>query len=367
VVTTADGARDPLAVVGSDRLLVVLDAPAALPGRRPGDAWSPPDGSTTRIHIGTDQTGAILGRSGRDAVTLPDGRALALLRLDRPVATAVGERFVLRRPRPAALLAGGIVLDPDPARGRSRRRQSTLRLSRLVAAVGEGDQEAILAALIELHGHLISSAGPQLAADVQRDAADAILAAVEAYHREHPKAAGLPLSAARGTGSTLIRRSVSIDRPAADEAAITLLAGMLADGRLERSGETVHLPGRGVPLPDPVREEAMRRLLQALDDPAPPALRSAASAASCPPDAVRELERNALIVVVDDDLAWSAAAFERLSDQALGLATAAPLTPAALRDATGTSRKYVMALLEELDRRGLLRRTPEGHVPGPRA
>jgi hypothetical protein len=111
----------------------------------------------------------------------------------------------------------------------------------------------------------------------------------------------------------------------------------------------------------------MRRLVQALDDPAPPALGSAAAAASCPSDAVRELERSGRIVVVGDDLAWSAAAFERLSDQALGLATVAPLTPAALRDATRTSRKYVMALLEELDRRGLLRRTPAGHVPGPRA
>jgi hypothetical protein len=27
----------------------------------------------------------------------------------------------------------------------------------------------------------------------------------------------------------------------------------------------------------------------------------------------------------------------------------------------------VMALLEDLDRRGVLRRTPTGHVPGPRA
>jgi hypothetical protein len=26
-----------------------------------------------------------------------------------------------------------------------------------------------------------------------------------------------------------------------------------------------------------------------------------------------------------------------------------------------------MAILEDLDRRGVLRRTPEGHVPGPRA
>jgi hypothetical protein len=52
---------------------------------------------------------------------------------------------------------------------------------------------------------------------------------------------------------------------------------------------------------------------------------------------------------------------------ALEGARAAPLTPAALRDATGTSRKYVLAILEDLDRRQILRRTPEGHIPGPRA
>ena len=49
------------------------------------------------------------------------------------------------------------------------------------------------------------------------------------------------------------------------------------------------------------------------------------------------------------------------------MAAVTPLTPAALRDATGTSRKYVMAILEDLDRRAILRRTPNGHVPGVRA
>jgi hypothetical protein len=49
------------------------------------------------------------------------------------------------------------------------------------------------------------------------------------------------------------------------------------------------------------------------------------------------------------------------------MAAAGPLTPAAYRDATGTSRKFVMAILEDLDRRGVLRRTDAGHVPGPRA
>ena len=49
------------------------------------------------------------------------------------------------------------------------------------------------------------------------------------------------------------------------------------------------------------------------------------------------------------------------------MAADAPLTPAAFRDATGTSRKYVMALLEDLDRRAIMRRTPAGHVPGAKA
>jgi hypothetical protein len=111
----------------------------------------------------------------------------------------------------------------------------------------------------------------------------------------------------------------------------------------------------------------MARLQELLDVTAPPSLAAAAREAACPADAIRELERGGRIVVVGADLAWSSAAFERLTATALQLAGDEALSPATLRDATGTSRKYVMALLEELDRRGILRRTPAGHVRGPRA
>jgi hypothetical protein len=47
------------------------------------------------------------------------------------------------------------------------------------------------------------------------------------------------------------------------------------------------------------------------------------------------------------------------------MAAAGPLSPAVFRDATGTSRRYVLVILEDLDRRGLLRRTEAGHVLGP--
>ena len=79
------------------------------------------------------------------------------------------------------------------------------------------------------------------------------------------------------------------------------------------------------------------------------------------------LEAAGRIVRVDRDLAWSARAYSDLEATASRMAAGGPLTPAALRDATGTSRKYVMALLEDLGRRGILTRTPAGHVAGPGA
>ena len=73
------------------------------------------------------------------------------------------------------------------------------------------------------------------------------------------------------------------------------------------------------------------------------------------------------IVRLAPDLAWATPTYQRLAAVALERARAGPLTPATYRDLTGTSRRYVLAILEDLDRRGILVRTPEGHVPGPRA
>jgi hypothetical protein len=111
----------------------------------------------------------------------------------------------------------------------------------------------------------------------------------------------------------------------------------------------------------------MDRLEARLDVVSPPALGEAARLAGCPPAGLRELERTNRIVRLADDLAWSFRAYRELAGRALAMAAERPLSPAAFRDATGTSRKYVMAILEDLDRRGVLERTADGHVPGPRA
>jgi hypothetical protein len=111
----------------------------------------------------------------------------------------------------------------------------------------------------------------------------------------------------------------------------------------------------------------MDRLEQALAVNAPPGLADATRSTGCPPDGVRELVASGRIVRLEPDLAYAASTFRALETLAVGMARDRPLTPAAFRDATGTSRRYVMVLLDEFGRRGLLVRTDAGHVPGPRA
>jgi hypothetical protein len=152
----------------------------------------------------------------------------------------------------------------------------------------------------------------------------------------------------------------------AQAAVIDVLDDLVERGALARSGETVRDPARGPERP-PELTAAMDRLEAALSVAGPPSLDGAAALAGCPPEGVRALTAEGRIVRLGPDLAWATPTYHRLAAVALDHARVAPLTPSAYRDATGTSRKFVMAILEDLDRRGILERTPEGHVPGPRA
>ena len=380
------------AVEVGDRMLVALGRPAN-PGRGPEarrPAWPPPDGTVARLHIGTAQVDAVVGRRGREVVSLPDGSVTAVLRLARPVAMAIGDRAVLRRPSPGDLLASVRVVDTDPARGISRRRANPERVIELARAVAEAEVDPAADALVALHGALAAGRIAALAGAMGRgEAGDArpsriglILAPdvrevleqdarrqVGEHHRAQPLEAGLSLAAIRRGLGVSLRRAVTVrrgDGMAADAAIDAVIDDLVSRRRLARDGDRLSDPallaGPGSALAD-----AMDRLVALLDVPTPPDLDAAARAAGCPPDAVRSLESAGRIIRVEANLAWSAAAFQRLVAQALALARRGSVTPAALRDASGTSRRYVMPLLEDLDRRGILARTPTGHVPGPRA
>ncbi|MEP6638901.1 MAG: selenocysteine-specific translation elongation factor [Chloroflexota bacterium] len=346
---------DDPGVAATDRLLVVLATPL-------------PDRTRVRVHLGTAAVDGSVGRSGRDGLDLADGSAAAILRLTAPLAVAAGDRFVLRRGSGAERIVGGVVLDAEPARGISRRRQTADRVERLAAAVSAGDATAIAAARLDLRGAVVSADGNPgpvtVAPDVIESVEATVLVAVSAATD-----GATSLTKARATAQRALRRAVTLRRVPAAEAASAIVEGLVAAGRLLRAGASVQLPG-GTPrnqAPDPELTAAVDRLERALSVLAPPPLADAARATRCPPSGIRDLERAGRIVVLDADLAYATATYRDLASTALSLAQASPLTPAALRDATGTSRKYVMAILEDLDRRGILRRTAGGHLPGPRA
>ncbi|MDP9482946.1 MAG: selenocysteine-specific translation elongation factor [Chloroflexota bacterium] len=372
---------DP-AVRASNRLLAILRRPAQLDDRARTRAWPPPAGSTFRLHLGTESVDARIRRGRRDSAGLPDGRRVVTLGLARPIAVAPGDSFVLRVPSPAATAAGGQVLDPTPPVGASARRLSADDLTAFALARLNGDEGAELAARLRIHGLVARPDGPPPAHEAHEarglgawllagEVASALeaegLALVEAHRVAAPLAKGAPLAEIRRTLARALRRRVSADERHATELADALIGGMVGDGRLVRDGDLVRDPNRSSGTLPPAALVAMDRLEAALNVPAPPALAEAVRASRCPAEGVRALEAAGRIVRVEDDLAWAGATYRELEALALRLADPGPLTPAALRDATGTSRKYVMALLEDLARRGVLRRTPDGHVRGPRA
>jgi hypothetical protein len=234
-------------------------------------------------------------------------------------------------------------------------------VTRLADAVDSGDRGSIAAARLELHGAIAPAHGPvTIAVDVTDAVGPIVVASVEGV---------ASLTAVRSTAARAVRRRLTIGRQAAAAAAVGIVDDMVRHGGLVRDGSEIRLPGTVAAGAESDLDlaVAMDRLERALAVAAPPGLVEAARSVGCPPEGIRALERAARIEILEPDLAYAASTYRALASRALAMAVLEPLTPAAFRDATGTSRKYVMAILTDLDRRGILRRTDAGHVPGPRA
>ena len=362
-VLAADGA-----IRGTDRLLAELRRPADIDG---SVAWPPRSRRQLRVHVGTAQTNASLR-------LVPGADGYAILTLSEPIGTFAGDRLVLRDPARGTAIAGGRVLDLAPPRGPARRRLSPERIGALRDAVSTWDPAKLTAAIVDLHG--VEPTRPTvgtppghlelvLAQDVRATLVVAAVEAVTAHHAVSPLSPGLPLPRARAALLRHLRSLATVERAHVDLARVAIDAvidDLVADGRLARRGDVLRDPSLALDRSADL-VAAMDRLEAALATAAPPSLAEAAAATGCPPEGIRALQADGRIVRIADDMAWATATYHGLAALALESARMAPLTPAAFRDATGTSRKYVLAILEDLNRRGVLERTPEGHIPGPRA
>ena len=319
------------------------------------------------------------------------------LRLERPLIVAAGDRFILRQPSPSVTIGGGVVLSPHPRRRWKRFDPAVIARLEILAA-GAPD-EILLQTLArhplctsqELFAHsgldleLAGAAFEELCTDhalitlpmgqaqqlltlgAWMRVTDSLQTILATHHRQSPLRRGLARGEARsrlqaqaGIGAISVRQFnamvdewIAADAIGADDSflwksefsvTLTLQQQAIVDDLLSRFAAAPYAPPTAA---DTLRilgndEELLEMLIEQ--------------------GSIRRLPGG--ILFRSEDLeAMQTAVCEHI-------AATGSITLAATRDLFATSRKYVQALLEEMDRRHITRRdgdervlrTPESRV-----
>ncbi|MFL5801182.1 MAG: selenocysteine-specific translation elongation factor [Roseiflexaceae bacterium] len=335
-------------------------------------------------------------------VTLLDRKQIApgetgwlQLRLERTIAVARGDRYILRQPSPSRTLGGGQVVDTHPPRHRRFRPEVIAALESLARgtpadllqrALSDG-QPHMWAALLKASG-LAPPAAAQALAELIREEqvmllgpkdqvtrwqsdsdgdsnhlvtlspsqfvigasgwavlSDKLTSALRGYHRRYPLRMSMPREELR---SRLKLSGEGLD---------AVLGAGAAQGLVGIHEGSVRLAAHS-PTLTPDQERAAQRLLAAFAAApnSPPAL-------NLEPELLGWLVEQGKIVRVSDDIAFLPETYQAMvtwvRDQ---ITIAGNITVAQFRDRFGSSRKYALALLELLDERKITRRVGDARV-----
>jgi selenocysteine-specific elongation factor len=346
-------------------------------------------GERVRLHVGSDQVVARLHLL--EGPTLAPGETGAVeIETAHDVAAAPGDRFVLRAENASRTLGGGVVVQTLERRLPRKRKgivQSLLELaSRLddpeallaaeLRAVGErGTRAEDVARRTGLLPEALAVAMAALAARgeavrlghdeslwLDRASFDAVLErttrGLEALHVKDPALETFPVSAVRSAAGR-------VEEPVLDAA----LQRLLAAGTVVRDGAGLRLASHRSTLSARDRD-AMERVSAALAEARgqpPPIEDLAAGLGLAPRDAQRALkllENRGDVFKATPELwfhaGWIADAKERLRAHAK---EHGPFTASDARTLLDTTRKWVIPLLEALDKSGFTRRAGDRRTP----
>ena len=282
-----------------------------------------------------------------------DGSGAAIVELTDPLPLQVDDRVILREVGRQAVVAGGRVLDPEPPR---RAREAAATLEGLREA--ESPDEAATA-LLEARGvadveTLAAHTGggtpdAALATDtrafagwkVERTLGDAGRVVAD-FHAANPLRPGVPKA------SLAEQLDVTVDDL---EAIVAGSPDLVAEGPVVRAADF----GGGLDAEAGAAWEALRE--QLLEAGLTPPRRKEIDA---DPELMHALLRDDRLVAVSDELVYLPETLEQAVEEALRLPDG--FTVADFRDATGTSRKYAVPLLEWMDEAAITRREGEGRV-----
>ena len=333
------------------------------------------------LHAYTSETIAEVRLYGAKQIA-PDESAYAQIRLDDPALLLPGDRFILRQFSPVVTIGGGVVLDAapipkvkqeevagmleifaggDPLRTLqarvARRLDQGLTVAHAVAETG------LRKTVIERH------VAPALAkrtmlrigelfvnAMALENVKSAAVTTVSEFHQHNPLVAGISKQELQHT----LGASAGVFEAA--------LGSLVAEKKLDVSGELVRVAGHGIVMKD---EEAESK--KTIEDAFAsaglqvPALHQVIAGLKV--DRVRAqkivtlLLRDKVLVRISDELVFHRAALDELRGKMKAYKTKSPqIDVGAFKELTGVSRKYAIPLLEYLDRERVTRRVGDARV-----
>ncbi|HEX7049557.1 MAG TPA: selenocysteine-specific translation elongation factor [Longimicrobiales bacterium] len=333
-----------------------------------------------RFHLGTAEVMArvmLLDETGAGAELGPGAAAWAQLRLEAPVVARAGDRFVIRSYSPVTTIGGGIIAEPTADK---RKRLGPADAAVLDAVITQPAADAVTAlcraagprgaaiarlptdtphppheieaALAALEGTTLVRVGERaFAADIASETRTRLLAGLEAFHTAQPLRPGMDREELRRT----------LPATTARELGEWALAGLLADGAIVSRGGLVARAGHAPRLSDDQRR-IRDRLLDTLDAAGltPPPIAELPDELRAHPDfrtLLKLLEHEDAIVAVTPELYFTRAVIDGvIATVRRELAGRDGLTPADFRAVLPLSRKFLIPILEFLDRGGITHR-----------
>ena len=337
-----------------------------LPGEKPLK-----DQARVRVHIASAERLARV-RLLEGARVEPAATARAQLRLESPAAAGRGDRLIVRSYSPATTIAGAVVLDPLSPRRRREPRVVSLAAGVAATAAALVDEAgsagigaptlaarltmplAALAAALEGQAGLVAL-GRDPVRYISTRALDALTGearrALDQFHAGNPLKAGMPREE--------LRRRVFSHAP--DGAFERALAALTTGGELKMEGETVWLARHAVRL-SPAEEAARDLLLKRAHDAGLAGIDARAPGtaggdAGLAERVLRVLLAEGRVRRVGDAVVAAGALDELKKEVRRRWPPGTRLDVAGFKDLTGLSRKFVIPLLEYLDRERVTRRS----------
>jgi selenocysteine-specific elongation factor len=340
-----------------------------------------------KLFIGTAQRVARIRLLGGERLR-PGESGWAQLVLRRAVTALAGDRLVVRRPSPGETLGGGVVVETAPARLHRRQDAHILAtLERLaqgdprerlveraaaegpataqqLAAAANLDTDSAAAMLEDLIGggrmRRLGAAAPAaerllVESNSWKQLTDRARSVVQEYHRAFPLRPGVP------------REELKSRLGLQGRAFLACLHTWCAEGLMRESSGCVALLDYR-PAPSASQQAAIDRVMAQVvaAGSSPPTVKELTDALGA--EVYAYLVTSGALVSVSPEVAFGAAAYRTLvSGVRQLLAREGQATVARLRDEFGTSRKYVLALLEHLDAKGITVRDGDFRRLGPGA